>query len=105
MKYEYAYGIDKHCKSLQKRAMMPKSAQGGVLKYPCQAQSKQNDPAPHNTIQRLESALFIFCSECHPQYKFPNKTITCFSSWPMKTGEDYEREAVIEFRVTFFGFV
>lgn len=55
--------------------------------------------------QRLESALFIFCSECHPQYKFPNKTIICFSSWPMKTDEDYEREAVIEFRVTFFGFV
>lgn len=50
MKYEYAYGIDKHCKSLQKRAMMLKSAQGGVLKYPCQVQSKQNDPAPHNTI-------------------------------------------------------
>lgn len=50
MKYEYAYGMDKHYKALQKRAMMSKSAQGVVLKYPCQAQSKQNDPAPHNTI-------------------------------------------------------
>lgn len=60
MKYEYAYGIDKHCKSLQKRAMMPKSAQGGVLKYPCQAQSKQNDPAPHNTILNVWKVLYLF---------------------------------------------